>query len=119
MNRACGETLLPACLAAGREPSDGDPVGPGERPKLRCSRGPGRWALTESQDGDVALCEEGLRPLCGGARPILHVSLSSKEFGSRLDHAVGGSTEILLAQTHFQLSEVARTLLPCALPILQ
>ena len=32
--------------------------------------GAGTWKAAECKDGSVALCEEGLRPLCGGERPV-------------------------------------------------
>lgn len=60
---------------------------------------PGR--APRGQDGSLALCEEGLRPLCSGERPIPHVNPSPEESGQRLDYTVGESAEVLLEQTYF------------------
>lgn len=67
---------LPACLAAGPgvpTSSDGEPLvlwaaGSGVKVEVE----PGAWELDArgGEDGSVALCEEGLRPLCGGERPV-------------------------------------------------
>lgn len=63
--------------------------------------GAGNWKAAECKDGSVALCEEGLRPLCGGERPIPHVTPPPEESGQRLDYTVGESAKVLLEQTHF------------------
>lgn len=98
---------LPACLAAGpRVPtsSDGEPLAlSAARSGVEVEVEPRAWELDarRGQDGSVALCEEGLRPLCGGERPIPHVTPSPEESGQRLDDTVGESAKVLLEQTYF------------------
>lgn len=46
-----------------------------------------------------------------------HASPYAEDSGSRLDGAVGGAAESLLAQIRLELHEVARTLFPCPIPL--